>query len=216
MDNCKMKQSENPWLKIPIVDYVGHMSDSHVLQYQMLNTIFKHAYHIKQPNNLLIIGVSDGNGLEHIPKQMTTKTIALDINPEYIKIARRRFQKVLPQCDFVCEDVENYKFPLDHFDMVHAALIFEYVEYPEIITKIAQSLTVGGVLSTVIQMENENISKISKTIYKSLQNLESIMKIVDIDEFRTCAAKNGLLNVRSEIIEPCGGKSFYFGIFERI
>jgi spermidine synthase len=102
-----MKQSENPWLKIPIVDDVGHMSDRHVLQYQMLNAIFKHAYHMKQPNKLLIIGVSDGNGLEHIPKQMTTKTIALDINPEYIKIARRRFQKVLPQCDFVCEGYKS-------------------------------------------------------------------------------------------------------------
>jgi hypothetical protein len=52
MDNCKMKNAENPWLQIPISDYVGHMSDDHVLQYQMLNAIFKRAYLIKRPRHL--------------------------------------------------------------------------------------------------------------------------------------------------------------------
>jgi ubiquinone/menaquinone biosynthesis C-methylase UbiE len=216
MDNCKMKNSENPWLQIPISDYVGHMSDDHVLQYQMLNAIFKRAYLIKRPRHLLVLGITDGNGLEHVSKQITSNLIALDINPEYIETAQRRFRQVLPTCDFVCVDVEQYKFPLNCFDMVHAGLIFEYVNYQEILAKIARSLVVGGVLSTVIQIEDKNIPKISNTSYKSVRNLESLMKIVDVNEFLAYAAANCLLNIRCEITEPCGGKSFYFGIFKRV
>jgi hypothetical protein len=68
----------------------------------------------------------------------------------------------------------------------------------------------------VIQIEDKNIPKISNTPYKSLRNLESIMKIVDVDEFLAYAAANCLLNIRCEITEPFGGKSFYFGIFKRV
>jgi ubiquinone/menaquinone biosynthesis C-methylase UbiE len=211
-----MNQIQNPWLQIPISDYVGHMSDKGVRQYKMLNSAFKRAYQIKKPHRLLVLGVTDGNGLEYVSEKITNKIIALDINPEYIKTAQRRFQKIIPQCDFLCEDVTNYKFPLDYFDMVHAALLFEYVDYQNILINIAGSLKFGGVLSTVIQIKDKNISKISKTPYKSLQNLVSIMKIVDINEFLECTASNSLLEIRHEILKPCGEKSFYFGIFEKI
>jgi len=68
----------------------------------------------------------------------------------------------------------------------------------------------------VIQIEDKNISKISKTPYKSLQNLVSIMKIVDINEFLECTTSNSLLEIRHEILKPRGEKSFYFGIFKKI
>ncbi len=211
-----MNQFENPWLQIPISDYVGHMSDKHVRQYEMLNAIFKRAYSIRKPSQLLVLGVSDGNGLEHISNKITAKTVALDINPEYIAAAQRRFQKELPQCDFICEDIEKYKFPPGSFDMIHAALIFEYVNYQKIMIKIAQSLVIGGVLSTAIQLEDAHVSTISETNYKSLKKLASIIKMIDINEFQTCAVANNLLEIHREIIKPYGEKGFYFGILERV
>ena len=211
-----MNKPENPWLEIPIVEYVGHMSDSHVRQYKMLNKIFHQAYSFKQPANLLILGATDGNGLEYISKEITRRIIAVDINPEYTAVARRRFHIKLPQCDFVCEDVVKYKFPTNYFDTIHGALIFEYVDYQKMLIKITKSLKIGGVLSVVIQLEDEMVSKISETKFKSLKKLASIMKIVDINTFKGCAFNNNLREIHKEIKKPYGEKSFYYGIYERI
>jgi ubiquinone/menaquinone biosynthesis C-methylase UbiE len=211
-----MNRPENPWLEIPIAEYVGHMSDSHVRQYEMLNTIFRQAYSNRQPEKLLVLGISDGNGLEHISKKITRKIIVIDINPEYLAVAQRTFHTKLPQLDFICEDVDKYKFPANYFDMIHGALIFEYVDYQKLLVKIAKSLKIGGVLSTVIQLEDEKVSKISETKFKSLKKLASIMKIVDINTFKNYAFNNNLREIHKEIIKPYGEKSFYYRIFERI
>ena len=100
--------------------------------------------------------------------------------------------------------------------MIHGALIFEYVDYRKMLVKIAKSLKTGGVLSIVIQLEDENVSKISETKFKSLKKLASIMKIVDINTFKDCAFNNNLREIHKEIIKPYGEKSFYYGIFDRI
>ena len=89
-----MNKPENPWLEIPIAEYVGHMSDSHVRQYEMLNTIFRQAYSYKQPANLLVLGATDGNGLEHISQKITSKIIAIDINPEYLELRNAGFTQI--------------------------------------------------------------------------------------------------------------------------
>ena len=82
-----MNRPENPWLEIPIADYVGHMNQSHVRQYKMLNAIFRTAYSFKQPSQLLILGSTDGNGLEHISQKIIGRIVAIDINPEYTEVA---------------------------------------------------------------------------------------------------------------------------------
>jgi ubiquinone/menaquinone biosynthesis C-methylase UbiE len=203
-------------LEIPIADYVGHMSDSRVRQYEMLNAIFRTAYSFKQPSQLLILGSTDGNGLEHVSKKVTGKVVAVDINPEYTEVAQRRFQKELPQCEFICDDVEKYNFPADYFDMIHGALIFEYVNYQKLLEKIAKSLRISGVLSTVIQLEDMNTQVISETKFPSIKKVALIMKMVDVSAFRDCAFDNNLQEIHQEQIKPYGEKGFYYGIFERI
>ena len=140
-----MNKPENPWLEIPIDDYVGHMNQSHVRQYEMLNNIFRQAYSFKQPDSLLVLGVTEGNGFEYISQKITSRIIAIDINPEYAEVAKRRFYAKLPQSDFICKDAEEYKFPANYFDMIHGALIFEYVDYQKMLVEIAKSLKIGGV-----------------------------------------------------------------------
>ena len=211
-----MNKPENPWLKIPIDEYVGHMSDSHVRQYEMLNNMFRKAYSYKKPASLLVLGTTDGNGFEHISQKITSRIVAIDINPEYAEIAKRRFHSKLPQCDFICEDIEKYKFSASYFDMIHGALIFEYVDYQKLLVKIAKSLKIGGILSTVIQLEDAKAPRISETKFPSLKKLASIMKIVDINAFKDCAFDNNLREIHQEQIKPYDEKSFYYGIFERI
>lgn len=210
-----MNKHKNPWLEIPLTEYVGHMSDSHVRQYQMLSSIFQHAYSFKQPSKLLVLGASDGNGFEHISKKTTSKVIAIDINSEYLVAAQLKFQSILPECEFICEDIEKFVFPNHFFDMIHGALIFEYINYQRLLVKITQSLKIGGVLSTVIQLEDANVPIISETQFTSLKKLAPIMKIVDINEFKKCAKANNLQLIHNEIIKPYGKKDFYYGIFKK-
>jgi hypothetical protein len=99
--------------------------------------------------------------------------------------------------------------------MIHGALIFEYINYQILLGKIAQSLKIGGVLSTVIQLKDVNIPIISETQFTSLKKLAPIMKIVDINEFEKCAKANNLQLIHNEIIKPYGKKDFYYGILKK-
>jgi hypothetical protein len=99
--------------------------------------------------------------------------------------------------------------------MIHGALIFEYINYQRLLVKITQSLKIGGVLSTVIQLEDANVPIISETQFTSLKKLAPIMKIVDINEFKKCAKANNLQLIHNEIIKPYGKKDFYYGIFKK-
>lgn len=211
-----MKDYKNPWLEIPVAEYIGHMSDKHVRQYQMLNLVFRKAYTFKQPLSLLVLGATDGNGFEYIANNTTRKVIALDINQEYLSLARERFQPVLPGCEFICEDAAKYQFAESFFDMIHGALIFEYIDYKKLLPKISGSLKLNGVLTTVIQLEDSGVSKISETKYSSLKKLATIMKTVDLKEFKKLATAQNLKEIHTETLKPYGDKRFYFGIFERV
>jgi len=91
------------------------------------------------------LGATDGNGLEHISQKVTELVVAIDINHEFLAVAQLRFHTKLPQCNFICEDVEKYKFPANYFDMIHGALIFEYVDYQKLLIRIVKSLKIGGI-----------------------------------------------------------------------
>lgn len=79
----------NPWLKIPASDYEGHMEA--VGQRALLGQIFRDVYSLVRPRRLAILGCATGNGFEYVDTAITERIVGVDINPDYIEIARRRF-----------------------------------------------------------------------------------------------------------------------------
>lgn len=56
----------NPWKDISLDDYENHMKLNSVQQLQALNMLMKEQFNTYPIDNIMILGVAGGNGLEHI------------------------------------------------------------------------------------------------------------------------------------------------------
>ena len=205
---------QNPWLKIPAQDYEGHMSAPHVAQLQFLNDLFRQLLFEHKPEKILFTGCTTGNGFENIDFKVTKQVVGIDINEEYLKIARERFSD--KRIEFINDDVCTHDFGNQKFDLVHCALIFEYVDVQQCLNNLVMFLKDDGVLSVLLQLPSENHSIVSKTDYKSLESLGSIVKLVDVDLFRDLITKIGLREKSGKTITLESGKCFYQGMYERV
>ncbi|HKI49327.1 MAG TPA: class I SAM-dependent methyltransferase [Desulfobacteria bacterium] len=82
---------ENPWLRISASDYEGHMRHENVVQQQFLATIFKASLEKYDSRSLALPGCTTGNGPEYATYNAVRRVTAIDINPEYLEILRRRY-----------------------------------------------------------------------------------------------------------------------------
>jgi ubiquinone/menaquinone biosynthesis C-methylase UbiE len=205
---------QNPWLKIPAEDYEKHMSAPHVAQLQFLNDLFRQLLFEHKPEKILFAGCTTGNGFEHIDFKFTNRVVGIDINEEYLKIARERFSD--KRIEFINNDVCMHNFGNQKFDLVHCALIFEYVDVQQCLNNLVKFLKDDGVLSVLLQLPSESHSIVSKTDYKSLESLGSIVKLVDVDLFKNLITQIGLKENSNRIITLESGKCFYHGMYERI
>jgi SAM-dependent methyltransferase len=210
-----MTQTHNPWLNIPASDYEGHMSSPDVGQLQILNRLFKTILDETPHESLAVLGCTTGNGFEHIDFTRTTRVLAIDINPDYLAIARERFIHHRINIEWKCADLQSEDLGKSQFDLVHGALIFEYIDPELILPQIAAALKETGVMSVVLQLPGNNLPPVSQTPYKSLEKLAPIMKLIDRETFTDLAFRSGLNEQRGEIITLQSGKEFFFGIFTK-
>ena len=204
---------QNPWLNIPVSDYEAHMSASNVKQHFFLNTIFKKLLSEYMPENIIVPGCTTGNGFEHIDFQVTTHVVGIDINEEYLRTARSRFSD--ERIEFINSDICSVDLGSEIFKLIHCALIFEYVQPERCLDNLIKHLAPDGSLSVVLQLPSENHAMVSKTNFKSLESLNSIIKLVNPNEFKKIATELGLFEHGSEIITLESGKSFYFGVYKK-
>lgn len=200
--------SQNPWLNIPVEDYEGHMSAQNVMQSKMLSEIFADVMNGISPKSIAFLGCTTGNGFEHLIGKDIEQIVGVDINPEYLSACSKRFAKKLPQLKLICEDLSKVNFPNSTFDLIHAALVFEYVDTDMLLSKISVWLKPGGIISVVLQLPSEASAPVTETPFESIKSLVSFIKLIDPVEFKTLAQKHGLEEITNEIVKLKSGKSF--------
>lgn len=203
----------NPWLSIPASDYEAHMSDTRVGQAQLLNSWLGEVIPEKNPESVLVLGSSSGNGFEHLITNKTRKVKAVDINPEYCKILESRFSGKIPGLEVVCTEISELQLPVATFDLVHCALIFEYVEVSGLLLKIRYALKPGGWMSVILQQPSQHLTAVTKTSFESLEKLSEIMHLIPADDFRNMAALADFRVFKEKEIILESGKKFYLAIF---
>ena len=211
-----MKDEENninPWLAIPASDYEDHMDSAGVGQLGFLNGVFAEILTEFHPRRLIVAGCTTGNGFEHIDFNVTEKVIAIDINEEYLSILRDRFSRHHDTITTVCADIEKCDIDPHAFDLVHCALIFEYVDPHTTIRNISSWLAPGGIMSVVLQLHDDNLKPVSETPFRKLKILEPILNLVDPEELKRIAASQGMECIREEIRQLESGKRFSLSIF---
>jgi SAM-dependent methyltransferase len=194
--------SPNPWLSIPASDYEGHMASPAVGQAQFLSAVFGEILEEVRPGALAVLGCATGNGFERVDPRRTRRVVGVDINPEYLEIAGRRF----PGLELVRADLTVDDLPPGPFDLIHAALILEYAAPRIVVPKAAARLAPGGVFSAVIQLAGG--PRVSETGLASLAALEPFMTLVDPGELRALALRYDLAGFRMQTRTLASGKAF--------
>ena len=198
----------NPWLAIPEADYVGHMSSPTVNQRPVLSRLLGDALESVRPRAVLVLGCSTGNGLERVDPKVTSRVAVVDLNPAYLRRLGERFPNPDFELDIRCADLADVVLEPGEFDLVHAGLVLEYVEWPLLLPRVAAALTSGGVLSVVLQLPSAATPAVTPTAFVSLRSLESLFRFVDPEALVEAANGEGLAlsNRRTEPL--AAGKSF--------
>lgn len=166
------------------------------------------------PESLAVIGSTTGNGFEHINNKITKKVLGIDINPDYCRILKERFEKLIIGLEVLCSDISEIKQLPGCFDMIHCALIFEYVDPLKTLTMIRKSLVHNGIMTVILQITDNKHSPVTKTKFESLQKLCNQMRLISPESFVLMAGNAGFSKLEEDLITLESGKSFYKGIFK--
>lgn len=128
---------------MPPEDYEAHMASAEVGQWQVLNRILAEDLSRFQPSSLAVLGCATGNGFEHIDPRITKRVIGIDINPRYLARLRERHQHRLAGLELIESDVLEAELPPGSVDLVHAALIFEYLDPAAALARITPGSALG-------------------------------------------------------------------------
>lgn len=204
----------NPWLEIPAADYEGHMGETGVDQLGPLREILARVYQEVRPRRVAVLGCGPGGGLEIVDPACTERLVGVDLNPDYLALARERHSRLEAIAEWKCVPVQQCDLPAATFDLIHAALMFEYVDPAEVLPAVARWLAPQGVLSVVLQLPGGD-APISDTGFSRLGLLSGLMQLVPPDRLCALAARVGLILRSSAEVPLARGKRFWTGTFAR-
>jgi hypothetical protein len=198
--------NNNPWIHIPLVDYERHMSHHMVGQSALLNALTKKYLEEIKPATAVFLGVSGGNGLEHIDGQITKSVYGIDINSDYLYTASVRHKQSIPSLQLLNLDISKNTKTICQADFIWAALVLEYSGIDKALAFSTNNIRKGGHLIVSIQ-SNNNVSSISPTGIESVKKAGEIFSIVDPDEFLSRATETGFRLIWKEENFLPNGKS---------
>ncbi|HSM91639.1 MAG TPA: class I SAM-dependent methyltransferase [Anaeromyxobacteraceae bacterium] len=202
----------NPWTVVPAIDYEAHMGPAGADQLAPLSQLFQEVYLSAQPDRLLAVGCSTGNGLEHVDPSITRRAVGVDVNLQYLGIARQRFFHLGPALELYCSELEKFRQAPGSFDLVHAALVLEYVQPEVAVRRFAEWLAPGGTCSVVVQLPGGDAPAPAN---RAMQIISKAMHLVDPAALTALFAAQGLAKRREKKVPVKHGKTLWLGVFGR-
>jgi predicted TPR repeat methyltransferase len=200
----------NPWTVVPAIDYEAHMGPAGADQLAPLSQLFQEVYLSAQPDRLLFVGCSTGNGLEHVDPSITKRAVGVDVNLQYLGIARQRFFHLGPTLELYCAEIEKFRQAPGCFDLIHAALVLEYVQPEVAVRRFAEWLAPGGTCSVVVQLPGGSAPE---PVNRAMQIIAKAMHFVDPAELTRLFEEHGLAKRREKKVQVKHGKTFWLGVF---
>lgn len=183
------------------------MQHQTVVQSQLLNDLTHKYLRKHQPEQVLFLGISGGNGLEHIDTQKVKRVCAIDINESYLEETKQRFRGRIQQLELVNADIGLSNESFIKADLIWAALIFEYVDMEKAFSFINNNSAESTKLIATIQ-SNNGVESVSSTGIISVYAVEEIFRVVDKDHLQNTASAFGFELIGSEENVLPNGKSF--------
>ncbi len=177
-----------------------------------LSALFEEVYAATQPDRLLVLGCATGNGLEHVNPAVTKRIVGVDVNLQYLGVARQRFIGLGARLELYCGEAERFRSAPASFDLVHAALLLEYLHPEPLVRRIAEWLAPQGTCSVVLQLPG-GAGPDAPT--KTMQIIQKAMRLVPPDELTRLFEHYGLPRKRARTVPLRYGKSFWVAQFGR-
>jgi ubiquinone/menaquinone biosynthesis C-methylase UbiE len=198
--------AKNPWAGIPAPDYDAHMGANG--QTAALREIFAQVYGEVRPVCLAILGCTTGGDFASVDPGITAEVVGVDVNAAYLAQASELWAHLGERLTLIHADVLDAALPEHRFDLVHAALILEWVDAPRLLAKIRTLLAAGGVCTLVTQEPVSGVPAVSNTGVVSLQQLAGYITLRTAAEVSTLAAEAGLKVSSQQLVPLPGGKAF--------
>lgn len=119
----------NPWKSIKLSEYENHMELDTVMQLQTLNSMMREQLNAYSVDNVMILGVAGGNGLEHIETEKYNTVYGVDINAGYLQELENRYRNLEGIIKCICIDLISETKKLPSCDFIIANLLIEYIGY---------------------------------------------------------------------------------------
>lgn len=143
----------SPWLSVTAAEYEEHMGPAGTGLLDPLSRIFRQIYRSVRPGRLLVPGCGTGNGLEHVDPAVTHRAVGIDLNIQYVTVARQRYRNLGTGLELYCADALHARLqPAAGFDLVHVALLFEHVNPAGLAREIGGWLAPGGTCAVVLEL----------------------------------------------------------------
>lgn len=177
-------------------------------QSQALRAIFARLYAETRPRRVLVLGCTTGQDLALVDPRVTERTVGVDLNRGYLDAARTQLGRLRETLDLVHGDVLAVDLATAGFDLIHAALILEYVDSNSLLARIRAWLAPEGICCIVSQNPITGVAPVTRTRYESLRTLDGQMRLVDPDAVHAAAIGAGLEPRSSYTVNLPMGKSF--------
>jgi trans-aconitate methyltransferase len=198
----------NPWLDVPLADYEAHMALPAIGQSPLIADQLNTLIRTYSPPSVAIVGCAGGNGFDCLVGTRTRRVVGVDINPEYIEQARRRYAGRIPELELYIADIQWSAPIFRPVDLIYAALVFEYVDLAQTMSSLRDYCNTDGILAVMSQLPHETVTHVSPSPYTSLQLLAPGMRLVSQIELQRLARQVGFSLEHSRVISSPGGKRF--------
>lgn len=177
----------NPWTRLSNADYERHMGHQKVGQLRVLSRITTDQLALvgDTPRPIVaILGITNGNGLEHIDASRYGTIIGLDISREFLDVCRERCSHLMPilqlhQVDLISDKRQAIEL-IRGADLITANLVVEHIHL-EAFVDIVRELE-RPVVSITIQV-NPDGGLVSRSGYEDAFN-EVVGQVEEGDEER--------------------------------
>ena len=203
----------NPWCLVAASEYEAYMGPGGVDELTPLSTIFAKAYAARRPRRLAVLGVGTGNGLEHVDLHLTGRIVGVDVNLSYLAVARQRQRRLGAALELLCGDVERADLDAGRFDLVHAALLLEYVDLRVLLPRVASWLAPEGAFTVVLQLPGGPDVRGSR--HPSVRALAEHARLVPPQELRALAGAQGLVERRAFVVPLSTGRRYFTALYEK-
>lgn len=170
----------NPWNNISLEDYENHMKMDSVYQLQTISKMMKEQVYTYPVEEIMVLGIAGGNGLEHVDADKIKRVYGVDVNSEYLEKCVERFPQLKDVFVPVCADFVDKNFAFPSSEMVIANLFAEYVGvdcFAERVSEINPKY-----ISVIIQMDESEAFVSDSPYIKAFDGLESIHCQIDRNE----------------------------------